>query len=179
MLKVLRWNIGPVTSPDWLSLYLQCLYCKPSISIPSGCPSSSLPGHSPTPTGQTSLALNSDRNFPRDTFVKIMQLLDLCILSTESLRFPPGLLTAAALYHFSCQKVALDVSGYSRDELNSCVRWMTPLAKALAHDGLKPMKKISGKYESECHNFQPWDKPLETLTQPSVQHSGVSTLFMY
>merc|ERR1712110_747549 len=115
------------------------------------------------PTGQTSLALNSDRNFPRDTFVKIMQLLDLCILSTESLRFPPGLLTAAALYHFSCQKVALDVSGYSRDELNSCVRWMTPLAKALAHDGLKPMKKISGKYESECHNFQPWDKPLETL----------------
>ena len=71
--------------------------------------------------------MDHERKFPRETFVNIMQLIDVCLLDVESLRlvslsgglkqtirfrFPIGLLTAAALYHFSCQKVALIVSGY-------------------------------------------------------------------
>jgi len=157
MLKILRWNLSPILPPEWLSLYLQCLFSNPSISsVPSGYPSSALPGHVDTDASM-------DRKYPRETFVNIMQLIDLCILDVESQRFPPGLLTAAALYHFSCQKVALDVSGYSRNQLNTCVRWMTRFAEALAADGLKAMKRMSGKFENECHNFQPWEKPLETL----------------
>lgn len=97
------------------------------ISIPSASAAFNLPGN----VGSEA----NERKFPRETFVNIMQLIDVCLLDVESLRlvidklitnslfpranfteirfrFPIGLLTAAALYHFSCQKVALIVSGY-------------------------------------------------------------------
>jgi len=156
MLEVLRWNLCPVLAPDWLSLYLQSLFSNPSmISTPSASAAFNLPGNVGSEV--------NERKFPRETFVNIMQLIDVCLLDVESLRFPIGLLTAAALYHFSCQKVALIVSGYSRDQLNVCVRWMTRFAEALAQEGLKPMKRLPGKYENDSHNYQPWEKALDSL----------------
>ena len=78
--QILRWNLNPILPPEWLSLYLQCLFSNPSISsIPSGYPSSALPGHIGTDA-------SIDRKYPRETFVNIMQLIDLCILDVESQR---------------------------------------------------------------------------------------------
>ena len=45
------------------------------ISIPSASASYQLPGNS------------TDRKFPRETFVNIMQLIDVCLLDVESLRY--------------------------------------------------------------------------------------------
>ena len=78
--QILRWNLNPILPPEWLSLYLQCLFSNPSISsIPSGYPSSALPGH-------IGADASIDRKYPRETFVNIMQLIDLCILDVESQR---------------------------------------------------------------------------------------------
>ena len=38
---------------------------------------------------------------------------------------------------------------FSRNQLNTCVRWMTRFAEALAADGLKAMKRMSGKVNME------------------------------
>ena len=80
-IQILRWNLSPILPPEWLSLYLQCLFSNPSISsVPSGYPSSALPGH----VGP--LDASMERKYPRETFVNIMQLIDLCILDVESQR---------------------------------------------------------------------------------------------
>lgn len=78
-IQVLRWNLCPVLAPDWLSLYLQSLFSNPSmISTPSASAAFNLPGNVGSEV--------NERKFPRETFVNIMQLIDVCLLDVESLR---------------------------------------------------------------------------------------------
>ena len=139
-------------------------------------PSASLAHQSPGNSGN----MDHERKFPRETFVNIMQLIDVCLLDVESLRLvslSKGLKTANPFQipnravNCSCSiSFLLSKSGidcfriqvrikfnfdylcilrknrlFSRDQLNMCVRWMTRFAEALAQEGLKPMKRLSGK----------------------------------
>ena len=79
--KGLNWSLLPMTPNSWIRLYMQV----------------SPPGH--------------EYSYYGNSFSKVMQLLDLCILDIGSLSFPYSVLSASALYHCQDQITALQSSG--------------------------------------------------------------------
>ncbi|KAM7015018.1 G1/S-specific cyclin-E1 [Tautogolabrus adspersus] len=129
IMKELKWSLSPQTPISWLNVYMQVAYLKETdeLLIP---------------------------RYPQKTFVQIAELLDLCMLDVRCLEFSNGVLAASALFHFSSLEVVENVSALKRVELEECVRWMVPFAKALREVGGSTMKSFPGIATDNMHNIQ-------------------------
>uniref|UniRef100_A0A3B3R953 Cyclin E2 n=2 Tax=Paramormyrops kingsleyae TaxID=1676925 RepID=A0A3B3R953_9TELE len=128
ILKALNWDLCPETVISWLKLYIQVASLKDDINflIPQ---------------------------FSQETFVQISQLLDLCILDINSLKYHYGILAAVAFCHFTSFEAVERVSGLTWDTLGDCFTWMSPFMKAACECPvqLKEFKKIAPE---DRHNIQ-------------------------
>ncbi|CAG5096640.1 Oidioi.mRNA.OKI2018_I69.XSR.g14714.t1.cds [Oikopleura dioica] len=141
MLKKLQWELSTPTAISWLNLYLQV----------------------------AQLPMNNDHfhlpQYPQETFVQIAQLIDLCLLDIQSLKFLPSQLAAACLYHFSLgsiilqiiiysEDIALDCSGYKMEEIAAAIKWVTPFAETIRDEGLAALKSFRKVKVEDAHNIQ-------------------------
>uniref|UniRef100_UPI0037E9A8FA G1/S-specific cyclin-E1 n=1 Tax=Semicossyphus pulcher TaxID=241346 RepID=UPI0037E9A8FA len=129
IMKELKWSLSPQTPISWLNVYMQVAYLKETdeLLIP---------------------------RYPQETFIQITELLDLCMLDMRCLEFSNGVLAASALFHFSSLELVENVSALKRVEVEECVRWMVPFAKALREVGGSTMKTFSGIPADNMHNIQ-------------------------
>ncbi|XP_034456834.1 G1/S-specific cyclin-E2-like [Hippoglossus hippoglossus] len=128
ILKALRWNLCPETAVSWLKLYFQL----------------------------ASMNANSDLlepQFPHDLYVQMTRLLDLCVLSINSLDFQYRVLAASVLCHFLQQETVEKVSGLSRDVIQPCVNWMAPFVESVGPFGRATPKDLA-RMKEERHNIQ-------------------------
>ncbi|KAM4864712.1 G1/S-specific cyclin-E2 isoform 3-T4 [Thomomys bottae] len=140
ILKALKWELCPVTVISWLNLFLQ-------IDAVKDAPKVLLPQYS------------------QETFIQIAQLLDLCILSIDSLEFQYSILAAAALCHFTSIEVVQKASGLEWDNISECVDWMVPfvnVVKSASPVKLKTFKKIPME---DRHNIQTHTNYLALLEE--------------
>lgn len=133
VLQVLNWDITPLTVSGWLNLYLQLVYAADAADTGAarGC--------------VRRAALDDDFVFPQFSafsFVRASQLLDLCSLDERMLRFPYGVLAAAALYFVFNREKALAVSGFAWEHIAACVRWMAPFHSVVSK--LPPFGALEG-----------------------------------
>ncbi|KAM9838866.1 G1/S-specific cyclin-E2-like [Aulostomus maculatus] len=129
VLKALRWNLCPETAVSWLKLFFQMA----SVSC------------------HTDLL---EQQFPRDAYVEMTQLLDLCILNINSLDFQYRVLAASVLSHFIHQETVEKVSGLSSDDIQPCLNWMAPFVDTLGQLGRGPQKDLTNVKADDRHNIQ-------------------------
>ncbi|XP_039977928.1 G1/S-specific cyclin-E2-like [Xiphias gladius] len=128
ILKALRWNLCPETAVSWLKLYFQT----------------------------ASMDANSDLldpQFPRDAYVQMTRLLDLCILDINSLDFQYRVLAASVLHHFLKQEAVEKVSGLSIDVIQPCVNWMAPFVESVGRFGQATLRDFA-ETKDGGHNIQ-------------------------
>lgn len=138
IMKVLRWEVAPVTPQHWLSTYLQL---------------ADMPRYShDTPISAEKFVV---RRFSSLQFVQMCQLLDLCSMDPGWPRHKYGVLAAAAFYHFTADhSTTVELSGYSWLELAECVEWMAPFFTALHHHQLNHVPHFEKVSSSDFHNIQ-------------------------
>ncbi|KPP74030.1 G1/S-specific cyclin-E2-like [Scleropages formosus] len=129
VLKELNWDLCPETVISWLKLYIQVASLKDddNLLVPQ---------------------------FSQETFIQVTQLLDLCILDINSLKFQYGILAAAAFCHFTSFEDVNKVSGLSWDSMVDCATWMLPFLRTTrerARVQLKDFKKVAPE---DRHNIQ-------------------------
>ncbi|XP_062385930.1 G1/S-specific cyclin-E2-like isoform X1 [Sardina pilchardus] len=129
MLKALNWDLCPETVISWMKLYLQMasLYDQTNLLVPQ---------------------------FSTETYLRVTQLLDLCILDVNALDFSYGLIAAAALCHFTPVEVVQRVSGLTWEKLLPCVDWMAPFVETLVGYANVPLKQFVTVPEDDWHNIQ-------------------------
>ncbi|XP_038070026.1 G1/S-specific cyclin-E-like [Patiria miniata] len=142
MLKVLKWDLSPVTVNTWLNIYLQL--------------------------SRRSHTTRSNHNFllpeySGHQFVQVAQLLDLCILDLGCLQFDYSIVAASALYHMMSQELALEVTGLKWDDIAACVHWMSAFAITIREAGLVELKGFRNIYADEAHNIQTHANQLSSL----------------
>ncbi|XP_023648787.1 G1/S-specific cyclin-E2-like [Paramormyrops kingsleyae] len=129
LLKALNWEIRPETVISWLKLYVQVSSLKDDHRL-------LVPQFSP------------------DTYVRITQLLDLCILDINSLGYQYGVLAAAALSHFTSFDVAQNASGLRPDVLADCVSWMLPFMRTVSESRGTRLKGFPTRSQEDGYNIQ-------------------------
>lgn len=142
ILTTLNWDLTPVTVNGWLNMYLQVEARKES--------------------------RNHDRNFlfpefSAYAFTQVAQLVDLCMLDIECLKFTYSTIAATAVHHMLSPAVAVAVSGFKAVQLLDCIEWMTPFAtviKELLRDGAFTPSRESHEIQVHHVNIQMLDKAL-------------------
>lgn len=134
MLKTLDWKLTPITINSWLNIYLQ-LSCVASEK--SSCRKETF--HLP--------------NYPQEEFIKVAQLLDLCVLDTGSLQFSYSILAASALNHMLPVKIE-QVTGHSCEELYPCIQWMKCFSDVILEKGSATLKNFESVPREDVHNIQ-------------------------
>ncbi|XP_072881357.1 G1/S-specific cyclin-E2 isoform X1 [Hemitrygon akajei] len=144
ILKALNWELCPVTVVCWLNLYLQIVFLKevPNLSLPQ---------------------------YSQDVFIQIARLLDLCILDVESLSFPYGVLTAAALCYYIPMDDALRASGLKWENISACFNWMVPFVKTVSETDPVKLRDFKHVSNEDRHNIQTHTKYLDMLDEVHVR----------
>ena len=98
------------------------------------------------------------------------QLLDLCVLDYESVRFSYSLLAASALYLFGGKNIKIDeVTGFSKEQLRPCAEWMHHFGVVVSRKLVNHIREISADVEStDIHNIQTHRNALELLVSASI-----------
>lgn len=143
ILKILNWDLTPMTMISWLNVYLQL--GSSSASLLKNCDNFIFPEYS------------------GKLFAKVAELLDLCVLDISALQFSYGVLAASALYHITSERVALSATGFQFDDLEICVDWMTPFARAIEEQGSTEMKTFAKIPDHEIHSIQSHTVNLQLL----------------
>ncbi|GFN95957.1 G1/s-specific cyclin-e1 [Plakobranchus ocellatus] len=133
IVKALKWDLTPMTTNAWLSVYLQVANIDHI--------------HDPA------LGFVFPQ-FSTHAFIQISRLCDLSVMDAGSLQFRYSVLAASALYHHTNQHVVKEVSGLNWADLYPCVRWMAPFAKAILEVGQSPMKFFPQISNEDAHNIQ-------------------------
>ncbi|CAH2102959.1 unnamed protein product [Euphydryas editha] len=128
ILKILSWSITPITINSWLNIYMQLASegrgAKRRLLGESDAGASALRGYTFVFPQYSSLE-----------FVVCGQLVDLAVLHVDVNKFPYSAVAAAAIAHTFDEDLALRVSGYSREALEPCRRWLAPFARAVQRAG--------------------------------------------
>ncbi|CAJ1063123.1 G1/S-specific cyclin-E2 [Xyrichtys novacula] len=129
LLKALDWNLCPETPISWLKLYAQVEAQR---------------------DGENFL----EPQFSQETYIRITQLLDLCMMDIGSLDYSYSVLAAAAFCHFSSFDVVHKVSGLTWESVAPCVRWMSPFMDALKSEATPQLKNFPKVKADDRHNIQ-------------------------
>ncbi|KAM9353568.1 G1/S-specific cyclin-E2 [Symphorus nematophorus] len=157
MLKALNWSLCPETPISWLKLYAQVEAQR---------------------DGENFLV----PQFSQETYIQIVQLLDLCMMDIDSLDYSYSVLAAAAFCHFSSFDVVHKVSGLTWDSVIPCFRWMTPFMETLRSEATPQLKDFPKVKADDRHNIQTHVAYLDLLRKaqrrqvdsPSHQMSPVT-----
>ncbi|XP_073461919.1 G1/S-specific cyclin-E1 [Aquarana catesbeiana] len=149
IMKALKWCLTPMTAVSWLNIYLQVAYIRElqHFLLPQ---------------------------YPQETYIQIVELLDLCILDVACLEYPYSALAASALYHFSNAELVEKVSGYEWTELEDCIKYIVPFATAIRDAG-KPstMKFFRGVDIEDMHNIQTHTDCLQLLDKAHAKQEAL------
>lgn len=165
VLRVLKWNVNPLTVTGWLNLYMQICYDSKNSR---DCL-------------KYRKMMNDDFIYPQFSaynFVRASQLTDLCSLDEGMLLFQYSVIAASAMYYIFNRERALYVSGYSWEQIRECVAWMGPFHQVAnqqavssacegpkeRHRGSGGLKKLNPKIlVSEIHCVQTHSVSLKML----------------
>ncbi|XP_056381650.1 G1/S-specific cyclin-E1 [Hyla sarda] len=145
IMKALKWCLTPMTVVSWLNVYLQVAYSRElqQFLLPQ---------------------------YPQQTYIQIVELLDLCILDIGCLEYPYGMLAASALYHFSNAELVEKVSGYEWTELEACIKLVVPFAMAIRDAGRQSeLKYFKGVDIEDMHNIQTHTGCLDLLEKAQTK----------
>ncbi|XP_074644383.1 G1/S-specific cyclin-E-like [Tubulanus polymorphus] len=134
MLKTLKWDLCPMTSIQWMNLFLQLMN-----------------------TEEEDMETDNGLLLPQYSshfYVQLARLLDLVTLDAESLQFTYGVLAASAFCHLISEQVAMSVSGFKWIDLAPCVEWMLPYALTVEELGHVEMKYYSNVSPEMAHFIQ-------------------------
>lgn len=150
LLKLLKWDLSPMTTNSWLNVFLQLAENMDSddFVIPQ---------------------------YSAHNFVQLARLVDLCLLDVGSLQFSYSILATAALYHLSSEYVAFSVSGYKWADIEACVHWMAPFSVILRQYGSAELKQFSNIKSSYVHNIQTHSVDLKLLDKVHALVKELST----
>ncbi|XP_053304616.1 G1/S-specific cyclin-E1 isoform X2 [Spea bombifrons] len=143
IMKGLDWCLSPMTIVSWLNVYMQVAY-------------------------QSELQQFLLPQYPQEMYIQIAELLDVCVLDVGCLEYPYRVLAAGALYHFSCVELVEKVSGYTWSDLEGCVNWVVPFAKAVKETGKSKLKFFKGVDIEDTHNIQTHTDSLQRLEKAQV-----------
>ncbi|KAM4721371.1 G1/S-specific cyclin-E1 [Rhinophrynus dorsalis] len=148
IMKALDWCLGPMTVVSWLNIYLQVAYLRElqHFLLPQ---------------------------YPQETYVQIIELLDLCVLDIGCLEYPYGVLAASALYHFSCLELVEKVSGYEWTDLEGCIKWVVPFAMTIKDMGKAKLKFFKGVDIEDVHNIQTHTGCLELMEKAHIKQRAL------
>ncbi|KAJ6649296.1 G1/S-specific cyclin-E [Pseudolycoriella hygida] len=123
LLKALDWRTSTVTVIGWLSVYMQ-------LHVSNRTPNTL---HRNTKQNDTSKEDDAFLypQFSAYEFVRATRLLDLCSLDVDMANFPYSVLAASAMAHTLNKSIALKVSGFEWNIVESCFRWMQPFHDAI------------------------------------------------
>ncbi|CAN2389354.1 cell cycle G1/S phase transition [Pristimantis euphronides] len=145
IMKALKWCLAPMTVVSWLNVFLQVAYSKEM-------------QHFLLP------------QVPQETYIRIVELLDLCILDIGCLEYPYSVLAASALYHFCNAEHVAVVTGYQWTELESCIKHIVPYAMAIRDAEKQPkLKFFKGVDNENMHNIQTHTGCLDLLEKAQAK----------
>ncbi|XP_054710401.1 G1/S-specific cyclin-E1-like [Uloborus diversus] len=141
LIMTLNWNLTPVTINCWLNTFMQLAYIEDGENLIG-------PG-----------------KYPPNLFVQLSQVLDLCILDLESLKYPYSVLSASAIAHLVSKDIATHVSGLSWSELLPCVSFMKPYVEVVSENAGAHIKNFSDVPTDDWHHIQSHTAGLKLLDQ--------------
>lgn len=194
MLKTLNWEISPVTSNTWLMTYLQIASINYHNFLNGDCQRVDMAKeHNTHFVMPLNVYKNSSSNpkeqinpkqheFYLKSYMKSVTLLDLCLFDMECMKFKYSILAASAMYHMLCKttnyvynsnslvcSLVQLCSGYSINELDSCIKWMGPYADVLkeviGEEKMTTIKQFSSIESDDAHNIQLYYQNLELLVR--------------
>ncbi|XP_063710378.1 uncharacterized protein LOC134838942 [Symsagittifera roscoffensis] len=122
LVQHLRWKLTPMTSLQWLLLFLQIKNAKYSPGATADIIRSFSVGER---TSSNNLLIHS--TFDPMLFYRTSMLLDLCTLAYESVQYAPRILAAATLLAFDASFKQL-FTCLDQEELKRCYTWARPFA---------------------------------------------------
>ncbi|XP_049873706.1 G1/S-specific cyclin-E [Pectinophora gossypiella] len=128
ILKILSWNITPITINSWLNVYMQL--ASEGKSAKRRLLGESEPGVNAL-RGYTFI-------FPQYSsleFVVCGQLIDLAVLHVDVNMYSYSAVAAAAMAHAFTKELALRVSGFSWESLEPCYQWLAPFVAVVRAEG--------------------------------------------
>ncbi|KAI8438035.1 hypothetical protein MSG28_010687 [Choristoneura fumiferana] len=135
ILKILSWNITPITMNSWLNIYMQLASegrsAKRRLISESDVGANALRGYTFVFPQYSSLE-----------FVVCGQLIDLAVLHVEVNQFAYSAVAASAIAHAFDKNLAMRVSGYSWEALEPCYRWLAPSVAVVRESG--PARAVRG-----------------------------------
>ncbi|XP_046637607.1 G1/S-specific cyclin-E1-like [Daphnia pulicaria] len=149
IMKSLNWELSPATANCWLGIYMQL--------------ANALGDKEELESKENSGSKMETKQFSSHTFVQAARLLDLSTMDILSLRYTYSAIAAAAVYHIVGERVALQCSGYSWEEISSCIYWMAPFALTLREAGPVEIKTFSQIPIEDTHNIQTHNIDLSIL----------------
>ena len=156
IMKSLNWELSPATANCWLGIYMQlanALEDKEGVESKENS-SGSL---------SRARAVLDVKQFSSHTFVQAARLLDLATMDLLSLRYPYSAIAAAAVYHTVGERTALTCSGYTREDISSCIYWMAPFALTLREAGPVEVKTFPQIPLEDTHTIQTHNVDLSIL----------------
>ncbi|XP_019206552.1 G1/S-specific cyclin-E3 isoform X1 [Oreochromis niloticus] len=145
ILRTLRWYTRPETALSWLKFFLQVIFRKENSNL-------------------------LEQPFPKDTFMRSTNLLDLCILDVNSMDMPYHGLAASVLCYFVDQELVEKVARMPRELLQSCVDWLAPFMDALEDFGTVTRKVFPTVRKEDQHNIQ---ANLDYMSILDVAHKAI------
>ena len=104
-------------------------------------------------------------------------------MDIKCLDYSYGIIAASVIYHFSSAEKMERCTGFSRDEVDSCVRWMSPHAESLLERGLtKQLRSFKRVIKNDWHNIQTHETKLEDVCEKLEKNSRemfMSEFFRY
>ncbi|PWA24976.1 hypothetical protein CCH79_00015462 [Gambusia affinis] len=88
------------------------------------------------------------------TELRILKLLDLCMMDISSLDYSYSILAAAAFCHFSTFDVVHKVSGLTWESVFPCYQWMSPFMDTLRSEAKPQLKTFPKVKTDDRHNIQ-------------------------
>lgn len=147
IMKALNWELSPATANCWLGIYMQLANAIEETHE----------------SKENAISRLEVKRFSSHTFVQAARLVDLCTMDVLSLRYPYSVIAAAAVYHVVDERMALTTSGYSWEEVSSCIYWMAPYALTLREAGPVEVKTFSQIPLEDTHNIQTHNVDLSLL----------------
>ncbi|XP_063357982.1 G1/S-specific cyclin-E [Cydia amplana] len=128
ILKILSWNITPITINSWLNVYMQLASegrsAKRRLISETDVGANALRGYTFVFPQYSSLE-----------FVVCGQLIDLAVLHVDVNQFSYSVVAAAAIAHAFDKELAIRVSGWTWEVLEPCYRWLAPSVAVVKAEG--------------------------------------------
>merc|ERR1712110_236781 len=89
---------------------------------------------------------------------------DSCMMDLRCLDYSYSIIAASVIYHFSSAEKMERCTGFKREEVDACVRWMSPHAESLLERGLtKQLRSFKRVIKSDWRNIQTHETKLDDV----------------